>query len=527
MFTRQNIIILILSICLEFCYSNVKSEIIFFDSFEYYETNQYPIGGWWRTLYNGTSARISTDYAFDLGTKSFRLEGYSNWSRIDGFNINYDNQITYQACVYILDTQKGAIVGFFESQGNMAPSYNAVFFRNDGKICIHDNGQSDIELRSYNSGQWYVVTASIDFTNNSMDVYIDGANVFSAHPRSTKDHCQIFALATNNFSTTGTAVCYFDNVIILNNSIQTSSIVSTIGDIWAFAYDWWWSKERNRDGRYAETKLVVPAFISDQHRASLSVWNWYSQASGSAHCRVYLSTQQQVTPTDNKHNLITWWVGNQASLGTLVGEYDAVNTRAQKNFDISDFITTNKSEEYYVAIENQGYADVAAGGIYICVKYSPLYITTVVNNHSLHQEFYVDIQVKDAQNLFGVAFKFNFPADKLEALAAEKGDFLGADPVFFPDINNSVGVVSVGISKKSGQPAANGTGIVARIKLKEKPSVTSGITIDLSLTEVAAMDPSGNPITLTPQNTSYLTPSASATLEVSPTSLTLASAANS
>ncbi|MDZ7399744.1 MAG: BACON domain-containing carbohydrate-binding protein [candidate division KSB1 bacterium] len=133
-------------------------------------------------------------------------------------------------------------------------------------------------------------------------------------------------------------------------------------------------------------------------------------------------------------------------------------------------------------------------------------ITSVVQNHSLHQEFYIDIQVKDAQNLFGVAFKFNFPADKLEALAAEKGDFLGADPVFFPDINNSAGVVSVGISKKSGQPAANGTGIVARIKLKEKPLVTSGITIDLSLTEVAAMDPSGNPITLTPQNTSYVTP---------------------
>ncbi|MCR4440416.1 MAG: T9SS type A sorting domain-containing protein [bacterium] len=134
------------------------------------------------------------------------------------------------------------------------------------------------------------------------------------------------------------------------------------------------------------------------------------------------------------------------------------------------------------------------------------YITPVVNNHALHEQFYVDIQVKDAQNLFGVAFKFNFPADKLEALSAEKGDFLGADPVFFPDINNSAGVVSVGISKKSGQPAASGTGIVARIKLKEKPSVTSGITINLSLSEVTANDPSGNPITLTPQNISYVTP---------------------
>lgn len=154
-------------------------------------------------------------------------------------------------------------------------------------------------------------------------------------------------------------------------------------------------------------------------------------------------------------------------------------------------------------------------------------IEPLVRDHSLHQDFYIDIQVKDIQNLFGVAFKLNFPADQLETLSAEKGDFLGADPVFFPDINNSAGVVSVGVSKKSGQPAANGTGIVARIKLKEKPSVAGGITIELSLTEVAANDPSGNPITLTPQNTSYVTPGPSATLEVSPASLALGSTASS
>ncbi len=383
MFTRQNITLLLLIFCLAFSYSNLNAEIIFFDNFESFETNQYPTGDWWRTLYNGVSARISNDYAFDLGTKSFRLEGYSNWSRIDGININYENQITYQVCVYILDTQKGAIVGFFESQGNMAPSYNAVFFRNDGKICIHDAGEADIELQSYNSGQWYVVTVSIDFTNNSMDVYIDGDKIFSGQPRSTKDHCQTFALATNNFSTTGTAVCYFDNVAILNNFIQTSDVVSTMGGIWAFAYDWWWSKQRNRDGRYAETKLIVPTSISHQDRISLSLWNWYSQASGSAHCKVYLSTQQQVTPTNNNHNLFTWWVGNQANLGTLVGEYDAVNTATEKHIDITDFITANNSEEYYVAIENQGHADVAAGGIYICGKYSPLIAENyVISVHS-------------------------------------------------------------------------------------------------------------------------------------------------
>ncbi|MDW7681926.1 MAG: hypothetical protein SCK70_15295, partial [bacterium] len=336
-----------------------------FDNFEYYETNQYPDNDWWRTLYNGISAKISNDYAFDLGTKAFRLEGYSNWSRIDGINLTYDNQITYQVCIYILDTQKGAIIGFFESQGNMAPSYNAVIFRNDGKICIHDNGQADIELQSYNSGQWYVVTVSIDFTKNSMDVYIDGDRVFSGHPRSSKDYCQTFALSTNNFSTTGTAVCYFDNVTILNNFIQNSNFVSTIGDIWSFAYDWWYSKQRNRDGRYAETKLFVPASISYQDRISLSLWNWYSQASGSAHCKVYLSTHQQVTPTDDNHNLITWWVGNQANLGTLVGEYDAVNAIMEKILDITNFISSNVSEEYYVAIENEGYADAAAYGIYI------------------------------------------------------------------------------------------------------------------------------------------------------------------
>ncbi|MBN2088199.1 hypothetical protein JW964_01220, partial [candidate division KSB1 bacterium] len=138
----------------------------------------------------------------------------------------------------------------------------------------------------------------------------------------------------------------------------------------------------------------------------------------------------------------------------------------------------------------------------------PIYLTPIVGTHELHQEFWVEIQVKDAQNLFGMAFKLNFPADYLEALSAEQGDFLGSDLIFFPTINNATGSVTVGMSKKGGQGGSNGTGILTRVKFKEKAMTASNTTINLSLTEISANDPFGEVITLTPQTASYITPGA-------------------
>jgi len=131
-------------------------------------------------------------------------------------------------------------------------------------------------------------------------------------------------------------------------------------------------------------------------------------------------------------------------------------------------------------------------------------ITPIVPDHSLHEEFYVDIQVKDVTNLFGVSFKLNFPKNLIEVISTEKGTFLGNDVIYYDNIDNGLGTVSVGISRKGNQSGSNGIGVVARIKLKEKPSVINGTPITLSLNEVSANDPSGNTISLTPQEASYI-----------------------
>ncbi|MCK5737888.1 T9SS type A sorting domain-containing protein, partial [bacterium] len=139
------------------------------------------------------------------------------------------------------------------------------------------------------------------------------------------------------------------------------------------------------------------------------------------------------------------------------------------------------------------------------IKGDPVYLTCFVNEHALHTAFYVDIQVQEAENLFGVAFQLNFPADKLEALVAEQGYFLGTDIVFYPDINNTQGTVYVGITKKGSQSGANGSGTVARIQLQEKAATPAGVSITLTLSEITANDPAGNSIVLTPQSISYTT----------------------
>ena len=118
-------------------------------------------------------------------------------------------------------------------------------------------------------------------------------------------------------------------------------------------------------------------------------------------------------------------------------------------------------------------------------------------------DFWVDIQVGDegapVDNLIGVSFKLECTnTEIIDALEAARGDFLGVDSLFFPDINNASGIVSVGISRKAEAGGASGYGTVAKVKMRFNSSISAGEQSVLTLTDVAAKDPDGNDIKLTP-----------------------------
>ncbi len=85
-------------------------------------------------------------------------------------------------------------------------------------------------------------------------------------------------------------------------------------------------------------------------------------------------------------------------------------------------------------------------------------------------EFIVDVAAKDVSNLFGVSFNMKFDSQIFEVVSVNKGDFLGSDVVFFQNTDNSQGILSVGMSRKSGQGNVNGKGKLVSVKLKVKAS---------------------------------------------------------
>jgi hypothetical protein len=75
---------------------------------------------------------------------------------------------------------------------------------------------------------------------------------------------------------------------------------------------------------------------------------------------------------------------------------------------------------------------------------------------------------------------------------------MGPDLIFFPNVDKANGKISVGISQKSPQTGAQGSGVVARVKMKMAANAPAGTTVTITLQNVAANDPAGNSITLTP-----------------------------
>ncbi len=336
------------------------SKIIASDNFESYAVNSYPSSNWYN-MFSGVDAKISSQYGV-WGSQSFRLEGNPSWSRVDAKDLSYGNRIAYQTWVYIPNATRGVIVGFFKKDGNMAPSYNAIHFNNSGRITIHDNGFSDIDLQAYSANRWYHVIVSIDFNLNKNDVYIDGIKKYSGAPRSSRSNCNSFALSTNNFSGSGTAVAYFDNVWIIDNAMVTKNYHSTISSIGAFSQ---YPYTPGRNGKYAEVKLEFPGGLSSPSDIVLHYSHWWSQAAGSATGKIYISTSKQITPQTSSNDWETFWVGNATNLGTYVGSFTATNTQTDATVNISSYVQSNPSNSYYIAINNEASADIGVYVLYI------------------------------------------------------------------------------------------------------------------------------------------------------------------
>jgi hypothetical protein len=236
--------------------SAVKStdDVIFEDDFEDIAEGVYPSAHGWTNLFSGKTAYVSTEKAYS-GNKSFRLEGYSSWARMDYVDISpLPGRISYEAAVYIVDASGGreAGVGFMEGKGSYGRTWNHFFF-SGGNITFH--GTESAVLQKWEAGKWYKVRADIDFVSERADVYVDGelkAKDVPVYPRefyydSYWGDVKLgkWGFTTANFEAGGTNVVYFDAVKITEITppvqpeitITTDKTTYTTGDTMTITID--------------------------------------------------------------------------------------------------------------------------------------------------------------------------------------------------------------------------------------------------------------------------------------------------
>jgi hypothetical protein len=150
--------------------------------------------------------------------------------------------------------------------------------------------------------------------------------------------------------------------VVAPTPTPTQEIESTTGTIAAFAEDWSWSKVRKQDGKYGETRVSLDLGGKTVETATLYVTASYSQLSGIANGAVYISSTQQVQPTDADHIHGNYWYGNSISAGTRVGSLSCSATGSTGSFDVTDFLNNDPSTStFYVAVENHNAADMGIG----------------------------------------------------------------------------------------------------------------------------------------------------------------------
>lgn len=134
-----------------------------------------------------------------------------------------------------------------------------------------------------------------------------------------------------------------------------------------------WFSERyplaDAKGTYGEVALETPIAIDFVSLAFTKVEvsfdsDYHSAAAG--RFNAYLSSSQQVQILTN---LGGWWVGNNALLGSFLGEYYATTPASHYVVDVTDYVRTNPSVAYYFAARNLSIVDIRLSNVMMTINY--------------------------------------------------------------------------------------------------------------------------------------------------------------
>lgn len=124
------------------------------------------------------------------------------------------------------------------------------------------------------------------------------------------------------------------------------------------------------NGEYSELALETPVTIDFVSLAFVKAEIRFTaqyQAPGSARCRTYLATTQQVSA---ETDLGGWWVGNTATMGNALGEYYATSEPGTTyTVDVTELIRSNPSNSYFMASQNLDLVNIKMTNIQLSIYY--------------------------------------------------------------------------------------------------------------------------------------------------------------
>jgi hypothetical protein len=206
----------------------------FEDGFENIAVGDYPDENGWQNMFSGVSAYVSNQVAHN-GSRSFRLESYSTWSRTDYVPLPaLPDRLSYEVSVYVDPVPgRSAWAGFPQAFGNMGPFYNFFAISNDngsvGTVYFSGSG-AGISLGQFTVGSWVTVRADLDFSNLTASLWLNGARVATGVPIRPRDfydgygHVVLnkWGVTEYNWSGGGTGVTYIDDAKVYEGARETT-----------------------------------------------------------------------------------------------------------------------------------------------------------------------------------------------------------------------------------------------------------------------------------------------------------------
>lgn len=367
------------------------------------------------------------------------------------------------------------------------------------RITVNAFGQSDFVIGFYTPGAAPKIVRTPATINLSSSAQIAGTALTIA-ATITDAAAPLVQSATLFYRTTGAASYNALLMPLTNNNIYQAVIPG--GTLASPGVDYYIAAT---DGQVTSTDPIVDPATSPYQIAVLPnqppVITHTPVTTGTPGSSIVISAMV----TDNTNSLVGVTLYYRA-FGTLLFNSAAMSaTGNQYSGTIPGSSVTSAGVEYYIrAVDNFGVATI--NGIhFIATSITPTATIKpeVTPTQAIGAEFVVDIVVTAVTNLFGVSFElFYTNTNFIDYVSAESGSFLGTDVVFLPTPNDAAGKVGIGVSRKFGQGGVSGSGTVVRVRFKSLVSTLPGTVVNFEVRNVAAIDPAGAAINLTPLSAS-------------------------